>query len=144
MRGLLWPMTAGLLFVSSIAPMRGPALQLDPFQTQFPAPSGRFALVLLPFVRAGVAAYRPREHYGQFARGAVHTFGLCLWFVAIPGITLADTTPLIYRADLHHARRLAGVSRADALERCGGADGFGGVLIVVAPKLVWVAATTRW
>lgn len=29
---------------------------------------------------------------GQFLRGCVHTLGLCLWFTAVPHITLADTT----------------------------------------------------
>ena len=74
--------------------MRGLTLQLDPFQTQFL----RYLfglLVMLPLVaRSGLAAYRPRNIGGQFVRGAVHTFGLCLWFTAIPHITLADTTAI--------------------------------------------------
>lgn len=136
-RGLLWSMTAGLLFVFLNALMRGLALQLDPFQTQFLRYLAG-CVVLLPFVlRAGVAAYRPQNIGGQFARGAVHTFGLCLWFVAIPHITLADTTAigftgpifimlgawLVFREPMRWERWVAALI------------GFGGVLIVVAPKL---------
>lgn len=136
-RGLLWSASAGLLFVFLNMLMRGLALQLDPFQTQFL----RYVagcVVLAPLVlRAGLAAYRPRHIGGQFARGAVHTFGLCLWFIAIPHITLADTTAigftgpifimlgawLVFREPMRWERWVAS------------AIGFGGVLIVVAPKL---------
>lgn len=136
-RGLMWSASAGLLFVFLNMLMRGLALQLDPFQTQFL----RYVagcVVLAPLVlRAGLAAYRPRHIGGQFARGAVHTFGLCLWFIAIPHITLADTTAigftgpifimlgawLVFREPMRWERWVAS------------AIGFGGVLIVVAPKL---------
>lgn len=136
-RGLLWSMTAGLLFVLLNALMRGLALQLDPFQTQFLRYLAG-CVVLLPFVlRAGLAAYRPQNVSGQFARGAVHTLGLCLWFVAIPHITLADTTAigftgpifimlgawLVFREPMRWERWVASLI------------GFAGVLIVVAPKL---------
>ncbi len=74
---------------------------------------------------------------GQFTRGAVHTCGLALWFMAIPHITLADTTAigftgpifimlgawLVFREPMRWERWLAALI------------GFGGVLIVVAPQL---------
>ena len=85
---------AGLTFAALNALMRGLALELDAFQTQFL----RYLfglLVMLPLVaRAGLAAWRPRNIGGQFARGAVHSFGLALWFMAIPHITLAETTAI--------------------------------------------------
>jgi len=136
-RGLLWSALAGVLFVLLNAAMRGLALQLDAFQTQFL----RYVagcVVLAPLVlRAGWAAYRPRHIGGQFARGAVHTAGLCLWFIAISHITLADTTAigfttpifimlgawLVFREPMRWERWVAALI------------GFGGVLIVVAPKL---------
>lgn len=136
-RGLLWSALAGVLFVLLNAAMRGLALQLDVFQTQFL----RYVagcVVLAPLVlRAGWAAYRPQNIGGQFARGAVHTGGLCLWFIAIPHITLADTTAigfttpifimlgawLVFREPMRWERWIAALI------------GFGGVLIVVAPKL---------
>jgi drug/metabolite transporter (DMT)-like permease len=137
LRGLLWSGLAGLTFAVLNAIMRGLALQLDPFQTQFL----RYLfglLVMLPLVlRAGLAAWRPRNIGGQFARGAVHSFGLALWFMAIPHITLADTTAigftgpifimigaaLVFGEKMRWERWLAALI------------GLSGVLIVVAPKL---------
>lgn len=136
-RGLLWAVLSGLLFVLLNTLMRGLALALNAFETQFL----RYAfglLVLTPFIlRSGIAAYRPHNVKGQFLRGAVHTIGLGLWFIAIPHITLADTTALsfttpifimigavlVFRERLRWERWLAA------------AIGFAGVLIVVAPKL---------
>jgi drug/metabolite transporter (DMT)-like permease len=136
-RGLLWSAASGMLFCILNATMRGLTLQLPPMQAQFL----RYLfglLVLLPLVwRAGFAAYRPNNLPGQFTRGAVHTLGLVLWFLALPNLPLADTTAigftgplfimvgawLFLREPMHWDRWLAT------------AIGFAGVLIVVGPKL---------
>ncbi len=136
-RALLWAASSGATFCLLNAIMRGLALQLHPMQTLFL----RYLfglLVLLPLVwRAGAAAYRPQSPGGQFARGAVHTVGLVLWFMALPHIPLADTTAIGFTGPLfimigafwflkepmHWERWLAT------------AVGFGGVLIVLGPKL---------
>jgi drug/metabolite transporter (DMT)-like permease len=135
-KGLLWSTAAGLLFCLLNALMRALALRLDPFQSQFLRYLFGF-LVLLPLVwHQGLAAYRPRRVFGQFTRGAVHTLGLCLWFVALPKISLAEmtaigfTTPifimvgayLFFREPMHWDRWFAALL------------GFAGVVIVVAPK----------
>ena len=136
-RGLLWAVASGLLFVLLNTTMRGLSLALDAFQTQFLRYAFGLA-VMLPFiVRSGMLAYKPHNVKGQFVRGAVHTLGLCLWFVAVPHVSLADTTALgfttpifimigavlVFRERLHWERWMAALI------------GFGGVLIVVAPKL---------
>lgn len=136
-QAILWSMSAGFLFVVLNSIMRGLAIALDPFQTQFL----RYVMglaVMLPLVwRGGFAAYRPRNVAGQFSRGAVHTLGLVLWFTAIPHITIADTTAigftgpifimlgavLVFKEPMRWERWLAA------------AIGFAGVLIVVGPKL---------
>jgi drug/metabolite transporter (DMT)-like permease len=136
-RGLLWTSAAGLIFCHLNALMRLLSLQLDPFQSQFL----RYFLglvVLLPLLwRHGLAAYRPKQIGGQFTRGAVHTLGLCLWFVALPQIPLADMTAigftgpifimigawLFFKEPMRWERWLAS------------GIGFAGVLIVVGPKL---------
>lgn len=136
-RALIWSITAGLLFVLLNGIMRGLSQVLDPFQTQFL----RYVmglLVMLPLIwRGGFASYKPHNVTGQFVRGGVHTLGLCLWFIAIPHITLADTTAigftgpifimlgaaLFFHEPMRWERWLAA------------AIGFAGVLIVVAPKL---------
>jgi drug/metabolite transporter (DMT)-like permease len=136
-RGLLWTSAAGLLFSLLNALMRALTLHIDPFQSQFL----RYLfglLVLLPLVwHQGLAAYRPQHVAGQFTRGAVHTVGLCLWFVALPQIPLADmtaigfTTPLfvmigawlVFKEPMRWERWLATLA------------GFAGVMIVVGPRL---------
>lgn len=136
-RGLLWAMAAGLQFVMLNTLMRSLALQLDPFQTQFL----RYVfglLVMLPLVaRSGLAAYRPRHIGGQFLRGAVHTFGLGLWFIAIAHITIADTTAIGFTGPIFIMIGAAwAFGERMRWERWLAAlIGLAGVLIVVAPKL---------
>jgi drug/metabolite transporter (DMT)-like permease len=136
-RGLLWAMASGLLFVVLNAMMRGLALSLSPFQTQFL----RYAfglVVMLPFIlRSGIGAYRPHTVRGQFLRGGVHTLGLCFWFTAVPYITLADTTALGFTTPIFiMVGAVLVLGERLRWERwVAAAIGFAGVLIVVAPKL---------
>ncbi len=136
-RGLLWSAASGLLFCLLNATMRGLAQQLPPMQAQFL----RYLfglLVMLPLVlRAPPGAFRPNSLRGQFTRGAVHTVGLVLWFLALPHLALADTTAigfttpifimlgawLVLREPMHADRWIAT------------AVGFGGVLLVLLPSL---------
>lgn len=136
-RGLLWSGAAGALFVVLNATMRGLAQQLDPLQTQFL----RYVfglLVMLPLLWHGtLASWWPRNLGGQFTRGAVHTLGLALWFLALPHLPLADITAigftgplfimlgawLFLREPMRWERWLAT------------AIGFAGVLVVVGPGL---------
>jgi drug/metabolite transporter (DMT)-like permease len=119
------------------ASMRSLTLHIDPFQSQFL----RYffgLLVLLPLVaHRGFRNYLPKQIGGQFSRGAAHTLGLCLWFTALPRIPLADMTAIgftgpifimigawfFFKEPMRWERWLAT------------AIGFGGVLIVVGPKL---------
>jgi drug/metabolite transporter (DMT)-like permease len=136
-RGLAWASAAGLLFALLNALMRKLTLGIDPLQAQFLRYAFGFA-VLLPWVwHQGVAAFRPQRIGAQFTRGALHTVGLCLWFVALPRIPLADTTAIgfttpvfimvgafvFFREPMRWERWLAT------------ALGFAGVLIVVGPQL---------
>jgi drug/metabolite transporter (DMT)-like permease len=137
LRGLLWSITAGVLFVMLNTVMRTLALQLDAFQTQF---LRYFAglVVLAPVVlRSGVAGLRPRSIGGQFARGALHTFGLCLWFIAVAHIPLADTTAIGFTTPIFVMIGAALVLREPMRrERWAAALlGLAGVLIVVGPQL---------
>ncbi|QJW85716.1 DMT family transporter [Ramlibacter terrae] len=117
--------------------MRGLAIHIGPFLTQ----ALRYlmgVLVMLPLAwGAGFASYRPRNIGGQFTRGAVHTAGLCLWFIAIPHITLADTTAIGFTTPLFIMMGAALFLREPMRwERWVASGlGFAGVLIVVGPKL---------
>ena len=136
-QGLLWTSAAGLIFVALNSIQRAMTLQIDPFEALFLRYAFGF-LVMVPLVlRAGVAAYRPQQIGGQFLRGAVHTAGLLLWYIALPHIPLADMTAigftgpifimigayLFFKEPMHWDRWLAA------------GIGFAGVMIVVAPKL---------
>ena len=136
-KGLLWTSAGGLCLSVLNAVMRSMTLQLDPLQAQF-LRYGFGLVVMLPLVlRAGLAAYMPTQIGGQFLRGAVHTAGLCLWFVALPKIPLADMTAIgftgpifimmgayfFFKEPMRWERWLAA------------GIGFAGVMIVVGPKL---------
>ena len=135
-RGLIWGACAGALFCVLNALMRSLALDMDVFQAQFL----RYLfglLVLLPLLlRGGLAAWWPKQVGGQFSRGALHTIGLALWFVALPRIPLADMTAIGFTGPifimigsylfLHEPMRWERWLAALL--------GFGGVMIVVAPK----------
>lgn len=134
---LLWSMAAGLLFVVLNSIMRGLSLVLDPFQTQFLRYLMGLAVMLPLVARSGLAAYRPRNVGGQFGRGAVHTAGLCLWFIAIPHITLADITAIGFTGPIFiMLGAVLFFKEPMRWERwVAAAIGFAGVLIVVGPKL---------
>jgi drug/metabolite transporter (DMT)-like permease len=136
-RGLLWSATAGLQFVILNGLMRQLALQLDPFQTQFLRYFMGLAVMVPLVLRGGIANYVPRQVGGQFLRGALHTAALCLWFIAIPHISLADTTAIGFTTPIFIMIGAALVFReAMRWERWVAVlIGFGGVLLVVAPQL---------
>jgi drug/metabolite transporter (DMT)-like permease len=134
---LLWSGAAGLLFVVLNSIMRGLSIALDPYQTQFLRYLMGIAVMFPLVVRAGFAAYRPKNIAGQFGRGAVHTLGLCLWFLAIPHITLADTTAIGFTGPIFIMLGAVLLFKEPMRwERWVAAGiGFAGVLIVVGPKL---------
>ena len=138
-QAILWTIVAGLAFTLLNALVRELTQQVPPFQAQFL----RYLfglLVLLPLVAwHGPSAYRPQAMGGQFVRGLLHTAGLCLWFVALPRIPLADTTAigfttplfimvgawLFFREPMRWERWLTTLL------------GFAGVLVVVGPRVDW-------
>lgn len=136
-RGLLWAVAAGVTFTVLNTVMRGLSLVLNSYETQFL----RYVfglLVMLPFiVRSGVGSYLPNSIGGQFIRGAVHTAGLYLWFVALPHITIADTTAIGFTGPIFIMVGAAWfLGERMRWERwLAAAIGLMGVLIVVAPKL---------
>jgi drug/metabolite transporter (DMT)-like permease len=136
-RGLAWSMASGLLFVVLNTVMRGLAMQLDPYQTQFLRYVAAIVAMAPLMLRSGLASYRPQNVVGQFIRGGVHTAGLCLWFVALPAISLADTTAIGFTTPIFIMVGAALVLHEPMRwERClAAAIGFAGVLLVVGPQL---------
>jgi drug/metabolite transporter (DMT)-like permease len=137
LRALLWSIASGFIFVVLNALMRQLAMDLSPFQTQFLRYVAGL-LVMVPFMlRSGFAAYWPHSVGGQFARGAVHTVGLCLWFYAIPFITLADTTAIGFTTPIFIMIGAVLVFKEPMRWERWAASlvGFGGVLLVVGPHM---------
>ena len=136
-RGLLWATAAGVLFSVLNASMRMLSQTLDPFETQFLRYlCGLFVMFPL-MLRSGFGTYRPRSIGGQMWRGAVHTVGLLLWFVALPRIPLADMTAIGFTTPIFimigAAMFLGETMRWDRWAAA--LLGFAGVTIVVGPKL---------
>jgi drug/metabolite transporter (DMT)-like permease len=136
-RAILWMLACGVLFILLNGLLRLLAQQLDPFVTGFLRYSFG-VVVMLPFIlRAGWAAYRPHAMAGQVWRGAIHTAGLLLWFVALPHVPMAEvtalgfTTPLFIMlgAMVFLGEKLVVARWIAAL------IGFAGVLVVVWPNL---------
>lgn len=136
-RGLLWAVGSGLTFTVLNTFMRSLARDVGPYETQFL----RYffgLVVMLPLVlRAGANAYRTQKIKGHFARGAIHTTGLVMWFIAIPHITIADTTAIGFTGPIFIMLGAAWMfgERMRWDRWVASAIGFAGVLIVVAPKL---------
>lgn len=137
LRGLLWMGMSGVVFAVLNTIMRMLTLEMQPFETQFL----RYAcglLVLMPFVlRTGVASYAPNRLGGQLWRGAVHTSGLLLWFIALPHIPLADMTAIGFTSPIFvmiGAALFLGERMVPARWLAAGI-GFAGVLVVVAPGM---------
>lgn len=134
---MLWSGAAGLMFSVLNALVRHLTLQLEPMQAQFLRYLFGLAVMLPWALRQGLRGCLPQRIGGQFLRGALHTAGLVLWFVALPRISLADMTAigftgpifvmigaaLFLREPMRWERWVATVA------------GFAGVLIVVAPNL---------
>ena len=117
------------------------ALQMDPFEAQFL----RYLcglLVILPLVlRSGVSqgfkTFWPTDVKGQFWRGAVHTVGLMLWFIALPKIPLADMTAISFTGPIFIMMG-ASFFLSEPMHRdrwIAALIGFAGVLVVLLPNL---------
>lgn len=135
-QGLMWAVASGLLLCLLNTVVRSITLNLNVYQSLFL----RYLcglIVMLPLLRHGLANLIPRNVQGQFWRGGVHTIGLMLWFTALPHIGLADMTALGFTGPifimLGAAWFLGERMRADRWVAA--LLGFGGVLIIVAPKL---------
>lgn len=136
-RALAWSASAGLLFSVLNAIARELSLQLHPYESQFL----RYALglvVMLPLVaRAGMAVYRTPRVGAHFVRGAVHTVGLVLWYLALPRIPLADMTAIGFTAPIFILIGAAIFLSEPMRREHWVASGVGllGVLVVLGPRL---------
>jgi drug/metabolite transporter (DMT)-like permease len=94
LHAMAWMVAAGIVFAFLNTLLRVIALEMNPLQVQFL----RYfcgLVVMLPFIaRVGPRAYHPNGLVGQLWRGVIHTAGMVLWYMALPHLTLADTTAI--------------------------------------------------
>jgi len=134
---MAWMLAAGLQFALLNSVARLMAHELGPTEAQF----FRYFMglvVMLPFMlRSGLAAWRPHNIRGQFWRGAVHTTGLTMWFMALPHVPLADMTAIGFTTPLFIMAGAMLFLREPFVRARWIAAGIGllGVLVVMAPKL---------
>jgi drug/metabolite transporter (DMT)-like permease len=137
MQAMAWMAASGFVFAILNAVLRVISLQMDPLQVQFLRYFGGL-VVMTPFIaRVGLRAYSPNGLIGQLWRGVIHTSGMVLWYMALPHLTLADTTAIGFTgpifvmigAVLALGERMVWERWVSAL------IGFVGVLIVVGPNL---------
>lgn len=100
LRGMLWSILSGLQFVVLNAVMRGLSLELGAFEIQFLRYLAGVCVMLPLVLRTGLAHWIPLSVPGQFVRGAVHTAGLILWFMAVTHVSLADLTAINFTGPL--------------------------------------------
>ena len=137
LHGIAWMIASGFVFALLNALLRVLALQMNPLEVQF---LRYFAglVAMSPFiVRVGLRAYNPNGLLGQLWRGAFHTAGMVLWYMAMPHLTLADTTAIGFIGPIFiMIGAVVAFQEKMVWERwVSAAIGFLGVLIVVGPKM---------
>jgi drug/metabolite transporter (DMT)-like permease len=95
LRGILWVALSGLVFALLNVFTLIPAQHLNPYVMAFLRYSFG-AMFLLPIIlRLGLYQSLHTNRIGlHISRGALHTVGIVLWFVALPLTTLAEITAL--------------------------------------------------
>jgi drug/metabolite transporter (DMT)-like permease len=137
MRAMIWMGLSGIVFALLNAILRIMALRMNPLEVQF---LRYFAglIVMIPFIaRVGLKAYAPKGVVGQLWRGAFHTSGMVLWYIALPHLTLADMTAIGFTGPIFiMAGAVLALGEKMVWEYWASAAlGFVGVLIVVGPAM---------
>lgn len=138
LRGMLWSIAAGISFALLNALLRVMTTELDPMQAQFLRYLFGLIVMLPIMLRQGLRKYRPNGMAGQLWRGVVHTSGLMLWFTALPHLPLAYMTAIGFTTPIFIMLGAAFFFREKmiAARWIAALVGFGGVLVVVGPRMV--------
>jgi len=134
-RGMLWMVATGLLFIVLNTTMKRLAHDLDPWLVGFLRYLMGVLVILPPALRLGLRALWPRAPKLQFVRGLFHAGGMTLWFAALPMVSMAELTAIGFTgplficigAVLFLKEHMTGARWAAVLV------GFSGVLLVVSP-----------
>jgi drug/metabolite transporter (DMT)-like permease len=137
LRAMLWMGFGGFALCLMNALMRVMTLELEPMYAQFLRYVFAVPMMLPMVLREGWRTYRPNNLPGQFWRGAVHTASLSLFFLALPHLSLADTTAIMFTTPIFVLLGAALVLRekVTAERWLAALVGFSGVLVVLWPHL---------
>ncbi|MEY4214968.1 MAG: hypothetical protein RL458_3194 [Pseudomonadota bacterium] len=137
LRAMLWATAGGIILCLLNAVSRGLTHEMDPAQVMFLRYLAGFALMVPFALRAGRTRWRTGDLPGHLLRGLIHTIALTMWFIALPTVSLADTTAIGFTTPIFlmlGAGLLLGETMM-AARWIAAAIGFAGVLIVVGPSL---------
>ena len=137
LRAMLWATAGGVILCMLNAVTRGLTQDMAPAQALFLRYLAGFALMVPFALRAGHSRWRTGDLPGHLLRGLIHTIALTMWFIALPSVSLADTTAIGFTTPIFlmlGAGLLLGETMMVA-RWIAAAIGFAGVLIVVGPAL---------
>jgi drug/metabolite transporter (DMT)-like permease len=137
LRAMLWATAGGIILCLLNAVSRGLTHEMDPAQVMFLRYLAGFALMVPFALRAGRTRWRTGDLPGHLLRGLIHTIALTMWFIALPTVSLADTTAIGFTTPIFLMLG-AGLFLGETMMAArwiAAAIGFAGVLIVVGPSL---------
>ena len=137
LRAMLWATAGGIILCLLNAVSRSLTHEMDPAQAMFLRYFAGFALMVPLALRAGHARWRTGDLPGHLLRGLIHTIALTMWFIALPSVSLADTTAIGFTTPIFLMLG-AGLLLGEAMMAArwiAAAIGFAGVLIVVGPSV---------
>jgi len=134
-RGMLWMMASGLLFIVLNTTMKKLSHALDPWVVGFLRYLFGAIVVIATALPGGLRSLWPKSPRLQLLRGVFHTGGMMLWFAALPFVSLAELTAIGFSvpificlgAVLFLEERMTWARWAAVLA------GFAGVLLVLKP-----------
>ena len=134
---LLWMVSAGLVYSLLNALMRGLAQHIGPLQALAVVYATSLLAMAPMILRRPWRCYWPSNPVAMFARGAVHWLGMCLWFLAVGHITLAETTAIGFTGPLMVMLGAWMFLKESMRWERWVASGLGlvGVLVVISPRM---------
>ena len=94
LRGIVWMLLTGILFVGVTVTVRYLGTSMNPVQAAFIRYCFGILMILPLLSRAGVFSLNPRRLGFHALRGLMHGGGVMLWFLAMSRIPIAEVTAL--------------------------------------------------
>lgn len=134
-RAMLWVGVSSVLFTVHNLILKALSTSLDPWSLGFLRYFIGFLMMLPLVLRLGLSGLGSRAPALQALRGLFHAGGLLLWFLALPGVSMAQLTAINFSGPIFVCLGAALVlgERMTGARWAGVLTGFAGVLIVIHP-----------